>query len=77
MMKVDNVQVLDDAVVPETPIKPRPALNIAIAGVLGMMVSIFVVFLLEYLDNTIKTPEDIEKHLGLSVIGVIPMMQDD
>lgn len=77
MMKVDNIQVLDDAVVPKSPIKPRPTLNMAIAGVLGMMVSIFVVFLLEYLDNTIKTPEDIEKHLGLSVIGVIPMMQDD
>lgn len=77
IMKVDNVQVLDDAIVPVSPIKPRPKLNMTIAGVLGMMVSIFVVFLLEYLDSTIKTPEDIEKYLDLSVIGIIPMMQDD
>lgn len=77
IMKVDNVQVLDDAIVPTSHIKPRPKLNMAIAGVLGMMISIFVVFLLEYLDSTIKTPEDIEKYLGLSVIGTIPIMQDD
>ncbi|HZK57136.1 MAG TPA: Wzz/FepE/Etk N-terminal domain-containing protein [Clostridia bacterium] len=77
IMKVDNVQVLDDAIVPTSHIKPKPKLNMAIAGVLGMMVSIFVVFLLEYLDSTIKTSEDIEKYLGLSVIGTIPMMQDD
>ena len=77
IMKVDNVQVLDDAIVPTSHIKPRPKLNMAIAGVLGMMISIFVVFLLEYLDSTIKTPEDIEKYLGLSVIGTILIMQDD
>lgn len=76
IMKVDNVQVLDDAIVPTSHIKPRPKLNMAIAGALGMMVSIFVVFLLEYLDNTIKTPMDIERYLGLNVIGIIPMMQD-
>lgn len=76
IMKVDNVQVLDDAIVPTSHIKPRPGLNMAIAGVLGMMVSIFVVFLLEYLDSTIKTPGDIEKYLGLNVIGTIPVMQD-
>lgn len=76
MMKVDNVQVLDAAMAPRSPIKPKPKLNIAIGGVLGVMVSVFVVFLLEYLDNTIKTPEDIEKYLELSVIGIIPIMQD-
>jgi capsular polysaccharide biosynthesis protein len=76
IMKVDNVQVLDDAIVPTSHIKPKPKLNMAIAGALGMTVSIFVVFLLEYLDNTIKTPMDIERYLGLNVIGTIPMIQD-
>jgi len=77
MMRVDNVQVLDDAVVPTSPIKPNKMMNMAIAGVLGMMISLFVVFLLEYMDNTIKSPEDIQKHLGLSVIGTVPMMPDE
>ena len=74
IMKVDYVQILDDAIVPRLPIKPRLELNMAIAGVLGIMTSIFVVFLLEYLDNTIKTPEDTEKYLGLNIVGIIPIM---
>lgn len=72
IMKIENVQVIDKAEVPTYPIKPRPMLNMAIAGVLGIMVSVFLIFLLEYLDNTIKTPADVEKYLGLSVIGTIP-----
>jgi capsular polysaccharide biosynthesis protein len=73
IMKLDNVQVIDVAKIPEKPVKPRPLLNTAIAGVLGVMLGIGVVFLVEYLDNTIKTPEDIERYIGLPVIGIIPM----
>lgn len=76
IMKVDYVQMLDGAIEPKSPVKPKPKFNMAIAGLFGMMVSFFVVFLLEYLDNTIKTPEDIERYLGLSAIGIIPMIQD-
>lgn len=72
-MLVDNVQVIDRAQIPNKPISPRPKLNMAIAGVLGLMLGMFLVFLLEYLDNTIKTPEDVERYLGLPVIGTIPM----
>lgn len=76
IMKIENIQVIDEAQVPESPIKPRPKLNMAIAGVLGLMVSIFIVFLLEYLDNTIKTPEDVQRYLELPVIGTIPEFDD-
>lgn len=76
IMMVENVQVIDEAQVPDIPIKPRPSLNMAIAGVLGLMVSIFLVFLLEYLDSTIKTPDDIERYLNLPVIGTIPMVEE-
>ena len=70
--KANDIQVIDKAILPENPIKPNKIMNVAIAAVLGMMIGLFIVFLLEYLDNKIKTPQDIEKHLGLSVIGVIP-----
>ena len=70
--KANDIQVIDKAILPEGAIKPNKMMNVAIAAVLGMMIGLFVVFLLEYLDNKIKTPQDIEKHLGLSVIGVIP-----
>jgi len=76
IMKLDNVQVIDVAKVPEEPVKPKPLLNIAIAGVLGLMLGLGVVFLIEYLDNTIKVSEDIEKYLELPVLGVIPMFEE-
>jgi len=71
--KANDVQVIDKAILPKNPIKPNKVMNVLIAFVLGTMIGLFIVFLLEYLDNKIKTTQDIEKHLGLSVIGVIPM----
>ena len=68
----NGVEVIDKAITPENPIKPNKLMNIAIAAVLGMMIGLFIIFLLEYMDNKIKTPQDIEKYLGLPVLGVIP-----
>lgn len=72
MMKVDSVSTIDVAKVPESPIAPNKVMNIAIATVLGMMVSVGLVFVLEFLDRTYKTPSDIERHLGLPILGAIP-----
>lgn len=72
IMKMDNVQLIDPAKVPSYPISPRPTQNIAIAGFVGMMVAVGIIFLMHYLDNTIKTPEDIQERLGLPVLGAIP-----
>jgi capsular polysaccharide biosynthesis protein len=76
IMKMDNVQFIDMAKVPKNPIKPRPAMNIAIAAVLGIMVSVFIIFLVEYFDNTIKMPQDIEQRLGLPVLGSVPVFDE-
>jgi len=67
-----NIEIMDTAKVPTIPIKPNKKLNVAIAFVLGLMISVGLVFLLEYMDNTIKTQDDVEKLLGLPVIGNIP-----
>lgn len=77
IMNVENVQVIDEAQVPEFPIKPRPMLNMAIAGVLGLMSGVFLVFLLESLDNTLKNPNDVERHLELPVLGAIPLVKNE
>jgi len=69
-----SVVVVSEASVPKSPIKPNKKLNVAIAFILSFMVFTMLAFILEYLDNTIKTPEDINRELGLSVIGVIPKM---
>lgn len=72
IMKIENVQVIDKADVPTSSVKPRAVLNIVIAGLLGGMISVFIIFLIEYLDNTLKTPTDVECYLDLTVIGMIP-----
>ena len=74
MMEVENVSTIDIAKVPESAVKPNKLMNVAIAGVLGMMISIGLVFVLEFLDRTYKTPHDVEQHLGLPLIGAIPDM---
>jgi capsular polysaccharide biosynthesis protein len=51
---------------------PNKKTNIAIAFLLGLMVSVALALVLEFLDNTIKTPEDVIRHLDLPVMGVIP-----
>src|SRR6478752_10214534 len=78
IMNVDNVSVLSKATLGESasPVKPQPLMNIAIAVVVGLMVGIGLSFLLEYLDNTLKTEQDIENILDLPVIGVITTIKD-
>lgn len=73
---MDAVQILDPAELPTTPDSPKPKLNIAIAFFLGIMISVGIIFLLEYLDNTVKSSEDIEKLLGIPVIGTIPLVTE-
>ena len=53
-------------------VKPNKELNMAVALVLGLMIAIGLAFMLEFLDNTLKNTEDIEKYLDIPVIGVIP-----
>ncbi|MHB8126285.1 MAG: YveK family protein [Desulfitobacteriaceae bacterium] len=70
--KVDSVSIVDKAVTPTSPVKPNKKLNVLIAFVVGLMASVGLVFLLEYLDNTIKTTHDVENILGIPVLGLIP-----
>ncbi|WP_346916283.1 Wzz/FepE/Etk N-terminal domain-containing protein [Clostridium sp.] len=67
-----NIKVIESVKVPETPVSPNKKMNIAIAFLLGLMVSIGVSFLLEFLDNTYKNREQLEKELEIPVIGTIP-----
>ncbi|MBC2582736.1 YveK family protein [Clostridium sp. DJ247] len=67
-----NIQVMDGAQIPQKPIKPKKTLNLAIAFFIGLMASLGFTFILEYMDSTIKTEEDINRYLGIPVIGIIP-----
>lgn len=80
LMNVDNVNILSPAVHSEnpSPVKPDPLLNMAIAAVIGLMLGVGIAFLLEYLDTTVKTEQDIEELLGLPILGLIsPIAEKD
>lgn len=72
-----NVRVIEAVQLPENPVAPNKKMNIAIAFLLGLMVSIGLVFLLEYIDNTFKSKENLEKELGIPVIGLIPSFEEE
>ncbi|MBZ9537125.1 capsular biosynthesis protein [Cytobacillus oceanisediminis] len=79
IMTIDNVKVLPLAEDQENqaPISPNPPLNIAIAAVVGLMIGVGLAFLLEYLDNTVKNEQDIEKLLELPVLGAITTIDEN
>jgi len=67
----DNVILVETAWVPKKPVRPRTLVNTALAAVVGAMLALGVAFLLEYLDDTIKTPDDVSGALGLTTLGAI------
>jgi non-specific protein-tyrosine kinase len=67
----DVITQVEKAEVPEKPVKPRKLLNTALAGILGAMVAVMAAFAAEYLDTSIKRPEQIEETTGLPVLGSI------
>lgn len=79
IMSVDNVTVLSKAEIVEkqSPIKPNPMLNVIIAFAFGLMASVGLAFLIEYLDNTVKKEEDVENLLGLPVLGIVARMDEE
>jgi uncharacterized protein involved in exopolysaccharide biosynthesis len=72
VMELGDIRIIDNALAPEAPIKPNKKLNLAIGGILGLMLGVMLVFFMEYIDNTIKNTEDVERILKLPILGVIP-----
>jgi capsular exopolysaccharide synthesis family protein len=70
-----NVWVVEKAEKPEYPVKPRKTLNIILGIIVGLFGGIGMAFFIEYLDNTIKSPEDVEAKLGIPVLGTIPLLE--
>jgi capsular exopolysaccharide synthesis family protein len=72
-----NVWVIEEADLPKTPAKPNKKRNILLAVVLGLFGGVGLAFFIEYLDNTVKSPEDIEEKLDIPVIGAIPLYKNE
>jgi exopolysaccharide transport family protein len=67
-----NVRILDRAEVPRSPARPKPVQNILLSIVVGLFMGCGLAFFFEYMDNTIKTPDDIEKYVGSPCLALIP-----
>jgi succinoglycan biosynthesis transport protein ExoP len=67
-----NIQVVDQAELPTQPYRPNKQLNLLLAAVVGLFLGVGLAFFFEYLDNTVKTPEDVEQLIRLPSFGMVP-----
>jgi capsular exopolysaccharide synthesis family protein len=73
-MKANNVRVLERAIVPGAPVRPKPVQNLLLGLLLGLGTGIGLAFAIEALDNTLKTQSDVEQFLGVPVLGLVPVI---
>ena len=69
--KMSDIRILDHAEVPLKPFKPNKSLNILLGIIVGLTCGVGIAFLMEYMDNAIRTQEDVEKYLGTSLLGIV------
>lgn len=75
-MRAPTVEVIDLAVAPRSPVSPRPLLNLALGALLGLLVGLVAVFVMEMVDTTIKSSDEVVQLLGLPVLGRIPELRN-
>ena len=71
----NNIVVAEPAAVPDRPIRPRTRTNVMLAIIVGALLALGIAFLIEYLDDTIKTPDDVSGAAGLSTLGAIARLK--
>jgi polysaccharide biosynthesis transport protein len=71
-LKTSNIKIVDPAVVPEAPFSPAIKRNFMVALLLGLLLGVGLAFVSDFLDNSVKGPEDLEKLTGLPSLGIIP-----
>lgn len=73
-MKTSNIKIIDRALIPKKPIPLNTLRNLILAIMMGIFLGGGIAFFTEYLDNTIKDPEEIEKAMDLPSLGIIPYL---
>ena len=73
-LRSSNIRVVDQALVPTSPVRPQKSRNILLAILVGLVGGIGLAIFREYLDNTVKSPDDIETLTGLPSLAVVPSL---
>lgn len=73
-LRSSNIRIVDPALAPSSPSRPQKGRNILMALVVGLIGGVGLAFFREYLDNTVKSPDDIENLAGLPSLAVVPAM---
>ena len=68
---ISNLVQVERAKLPRVPIRPKVAQNTILAAIVGLMIAVGIAFLIEALDDTLRSPDDVHRHLGLPVLGFI------
>ncbi|RMF92922.1 MAG: polysaccharide biosynthesis tyrosine autokinase [Candidatus Schekmanbacteria bacterium] len=71
-MRFNNISLVDKATVPKKPISPNVPRNLILGAVVGLIFGLGFAFFLEYLDETIRSLEDVEHYLNLPILGFVP-----
>jgi succinoglycan biosynthesis transport protein ExoP len=71
-LRSSNIRVVDPAMIPSTPARPAKTRNVALAFLVGLVGGIGLALMREYLDNTVKTPDDVETLSRLPSLAVVP-----
>jgi capsular exopolysaccharide synthesis family protein len=73
---INNISIIDPAEIPQKPVWPMPAFNLVIGLVAGAFLGMLVAFLRERLDDTVRAPDEVERRLGLPLVGLVPLIKD-
>jgi len=73
---IKNISIIDEAKIPDNPVKVPKALYVIIAFFLGVLLGIGIILLIELFDRKIKSPDDIRSRFGLPVLALIPQYDD-
>jgi polysaccharide biosynthesis transport protein len=75
-LRSSNIRIVDPALIPESPSRPNKTRNILLSMMVGLLGGISLALLREYLDNTVKTPDDIETLARLPSLAVVPSLSN-
>ncbi len=76
-MQVNNVDVVDEASDPKSPIRPNTLVNLGVGTLVGLLLGLGLAVLREQVDTSLKTPSDVEEKLGVTFMGMLPSLEED